>query len=326
MPIKTDQGWRVDIRPAGRNGPRFRKTFQTRDRAIAYERHQRQLYGKTEDWEKEKADRADRRHLSDLVSTWWKLHGQQLKSGGKRKTELDKVVELLNDPLAKDFDAQAFSNLRARRLKTVTANTVNHDLANFRSLFNELKRLGEWQGENPVAGIRRIKIAERELSYLDKKQIKTLLTELDKYKGSHAGLIARLCLSTGARWGEVCNLKASQVRGNKLHLTDTKSGKNRSIPISPELATQVKENAPLVDGMNTFKRAVEKLKFTLPRGQKTHILRHTFASWFMINGGNIITLQRILGHGSLAMTIRYAHLSPDHLNEALELNPIAGIQ
>ena len=57
----------------------------------------------------------------------------------------------------------------------------------------------------------------------------------------------------------------------------------------------------------------------------THILRHTFASHFMIKGGNILTLQRILGHQSLTMTMRYAHLAPDHLQEAIRLNPLGEV-
>jgi len=318
--MATPKKYPVDIRPQGRNGPRFRKSFSTASEANAYKRHILEQYSTPQPWHRQKADT---RSLQKLVDTWFKLHGINLKSGHKRKTELDKVVELLGDPPAREFSAKMFTKLRAERLKKVTPNTVNHDLANFRSLFNELKRLGEWEGENPVAGIRRIKIAERELEYLDKKQITALLEELDKYKGSHAALTARLCLATGARWGEVATLRVSQVRAGKVHLTDTKSGKNRSLPISESLQKQIEDTAPLVDGMNTFKRAVDKLDFKLPRSQKTHILRHTFASWFMINGGNIITLQRALGHGSLAMTVRYAHLSPDHLNEVLNLNPIA---
>lgn len=60
----------------------------------------------------------------------------------------------------------------------------------------------------------------------------------------------------------------------------------------------------------------------LPRGQLTHVLRHTFASHFMMNGGNILVLQKLLGHSSLTMTMRYAHLAPDHLQEARMLNPL----
>lgn len=62
----------------------------------------------------------------------------------------------------------------------------------------------------------------------------------------------------------------------------------------------------------------------LSRGQLTHILRHTFAAHFMMSGGNILALQKILGHHDIKMTIRcYAHLAPDHLETALRFNPLA---
>jgi integrase len=56
-----------------------------------------------------------------------------------------------------------------------------------------------------------------------------------------------------------------------------------------------------------------------------HILRHTFASRFIMNGGNIVALQKILGHSSLNITMRYSHLSPDYLIQAVLLNPLARI-
>ncbi|EXU76378.1 integrase [Erwinia mallotivora] len=56
----------------------------------------------------------------------------------------------------------------------------------------------------------------------------------------------------------------------------------------------------------------------------THVLRHTFASWFMMNGGNIIALQQIMGHASIQQTMVYAHLAPDYLQHAVTLNPLGG--
>jgi site-specific recombinase XerD len=43
----------------------------------------------------------------------------------------------------------------------------------------------------------------------------------------------------------------------------------------------------------------------------------------MMGGGDILSLQRILGHSSITMTMRYAHLSPEHLESALRLSPLA---
>lgn len=55
----------------------------------------------------------------------------------------------------------------------------------------------------------------------------------------------------------------------------------------------------------------------------THVLQHTSTSHFMMNGGNIIALQKALGHHGLAMTMRYAHLSPEHLQETRHLDPLS---
>lgn len=45
-----------------------------------------------------------------------------------------------------------------------------------------------------------------------------------------------------------------------------------------------------------------------------------------MNGGNILTLQKILGHSTVLMTMRYAHLAPDHLQEAVALNPMETVR
>ena len=59
-----------------------------------------------------------------------------------------------------------------------------------------------------------------------------------------------------------------------------------------------------------------------PTGQLTHVLRYTFASHFMMNGGNILVLQRILGHTDIKVTMRYAPCAPDYLSEATILKPL----
>jgi site-specific recombinase XerD len=73
-----------------------------------------------------------------------------------------------------------------------------------------------------------------------------------------------------------------------------------------------------------FCSEIRSIKPDLPKGQATHVLRHTFASHFMMNGGNIIALQQILGHASIQQTMTYAHLSPDYLQNAVSFNPLKG--
>ena len=66
-----------------------------------------------------------------------------------------------------------------------------------------------------------------------------------------------------------------------------------------------------------FQRSQKRAGFS--RLIRFHDLRHTFASHFMMNGGNIYDLQKILGHTTLEMTQLYAHMSPAHLAEAIQI-------
>ena len=71
-----------------------------------------------------------------------------------------------------------------------------------------------------------------------------------------------------------------------------------------------------------FERALKRASIDLPAGQCTHVLRHTFASHFMMNGWNILFLRDIFGHSDIKMTMVYPHFSPDHLEDAVYKNPL----
>ncbi len=167
---------------------------------------------------------------------------------------------------------------------------------------------------------------EKELSWLTSEQIEELLSTLDKIGNEHVSLITRVCLSTGARWGEAEGLTAKNIRNGQVDFTDTKSGKNRSIPINDSLFKQLedhmKTHGRFFDCIKSFRKYLKTTSIKLPQGQSSHVLRHSFASHFMMNGGNILTLQKILGHSTIIMTMRYAHLAPEHLKDAKELNPL----
>lgn len=108
--------------------------------------------------------------------------------------------------------------------------------------------------------------------------------------------------------------------------TKTKGRKNRTIPISEELYESLPEVKKAVYSrvsMVHFVPLWNRADIELPADQLTHVLRHTFASHFMMNGGNILVLQRVLGHTDIKMTMRYAHFAPEHLEEALRLNPLS---
>nr|WP_324258286.1 tyrosine-type recombinase/integrase [Cellvibrio fontiphilus] len=173
-----------------------------------------------------------------------------------------------------------------------------------------------------------IKLDERELSWLTTEQIKALLETMDKFSlNPHVKLITKISLATGARWGEAEGLTLDKLQDGKLIFTKTKSGKNRSIPVSPELYAEIsrhlKKYGCFSNSINAFSRALRAAKIELPKGQSAHVLRHSFASHFVMNGGDILTLQKILGHSSIIMTMRYSHLSSEHLLDAISKNALS---
>jgi len=140
-------------------------------------------------------------------------------------------------------------------------------------------------------------------------------------------MICKVCLATGARWTEAETLARSQLSPNKLSFFKTKGGKNRTVPIPQWLYDELKERQGRMfkPCYQDFKKMLATTTIQLIEGQKTHVLRHTFASHFMMNGGNILVLQRILGHANIRETMKYAHFAPDHLEEAAALNPLASL-
>lgn len=169
------------------------------------------------------------------------------------------------------------------------------------------------------------------MTYLTPDQIKALLVALTKSRNPHVGLISKICLATGARWSEAEELRDTQVKNGLIEYARTKSGKTRAVPIDERLEAEIIDHAKKNGAVgrifgysiSAFREGVERAGLALPDGQMTHVLRHTFASHFMMNGGNILTLQRILGHANVTMTMRYSHMSPEHLQEAKNLNPLA---
>lgn len=323
--------WICECYPQGRDSKRVRKTFPTKGEAVAFEQF---IMNETASrpWI---AERSDNRSLQELAELWFSLHGQSLRAGKMIYRKLSHIFEALGNPKATSFTANDFAHYRMLRLsgeifldkrfpKGVTKTTLNMDHSYICSMFNELNRLGEWSHPNPLSNLRKLSTIEREMSWLTQAEIAELLTYTKAT--NDLNLIIRVCLSTGARWSEAQNLKRSQIIPNKITFINTKSGRNRSVPISQDLynrLTEIETDPLFPNSLWQFEQAVKYTSITLPKGQMTHVLRHSFSAHFMMNGGNILVLQKILGHHDIAMTMRYAHFAPEHLETALTHNPVA---
>lgn len=324
--------WQAQVFPNGRDGKRIRRQFSTKGEALAFERHIKdQAHDKP--WLGEKTDK---RRVTDLVTSWFNAHGLALSDGEKRKGAMEFACLAMGNPLATEFNAKLFATYREQRLsgkitrssrvKSVTPRTVNLELAYFRAMFNELKRLGDWNAPNPLENIREFKIDEAELAWLTVDEVEKLLIECERSKATDLTTVVKICLATGARWGEAESLTGNQISPGKITYIKTKGKKNRSVPISDELYAllpKVRTSKPVFTRCySAFRGAIKRAGIELPDGQLSHVLRHTFASHFMMRGGNILVLQRILGHTDIKVTMRYAHFAPDHLSEAILFNPL----
>ncbi|EKO3474090.1 tyrosine-type recombinase/integrase [Vibrio fluvialis] len=327
--------WLCECYPQGRGGKRVRRKFATKGEAKAFE-----LFTMKEVDDKPwLGKKTDHRRLQDLLDTWWEVHGHTVKTGQKSYDVMAKTIKMLNNPIARLFTTNDYLKYRSNRVShhstrpdlVISAATHNLELKTLRAMFNKLMKYDHWDASNPLADIELVRDSERELAFLTKEQIAPFLERVQNDNSPSADQIhvaCKICLATGSRIGEALSLKRSHVSKHKLLFTETKGKKNRSVPISTSLYNEI-----LAVGVSEhhlfdvrYYAAWECVKRALPEhvpsGQATHILRHTFASHFMMSGGDILVLQRILGHKKIEQTMAYAHFSPDHLMQAVQLNPL----
>lgn len=319
---KQENGsWLVDIQPGGRGNKRYRKTFKTKSEALAFDR---KLQAKLIDDPLFVLPKRDNRRLSEILGMWNHSIAPTIVTGKQVHQRLMAATLAMGDPVLSGSLGSAFAEYRVNRLANgINQATLNKELLAFKSVFTQLEKIGKWSGQNPFGALRIVKTQQPKMSYLTVEQINRLMQSLSE-SSSDAYIVALICLSTGCRWREAQHLTLSDIRPGLITFGKTKSKKARSVPISEALYKtlfDILSQRRLTDCYTSFSRVLRETGIDLPEGQRTHVLRHTFASYFMMSRGNILTLQKVLGHSSLEMTMRYAHLSPDYLQEVLEKNP-----
>jgi len=189
---------------------------------------------------------------------------------------------------------------------------------------------------------------DRYLSQDELQRLKQALDEKVYRKGTNdfnrtfcrLRMIVLIALTTGMRASEIFGLRWSDVMYNEGLLAvraKLKGGKMRYAPMLPELAEELrlympkpakKGNVrfivnrdlifpPKAEAKGTRRRVESSFEDLLERAEiedfRFHDLRHTFASWYMMNGGDLYELAKILGHSNIKMTERYAKLGRQHI-------------
>lgn len=328
--------WVCDCYPSGRSGKRIRKRFATKGEAVAFEK----FTMKELDEKPWLGTKSDYRRLSDVIDIWYRHYGRTLVNGDVIYQKFTLMVEAMNNPVASLFTAKMYGEFRSLRMAgqinfvdhrwqkgAPSISTLNSELARFKAVFSKLKELGEWDLPHPIEELKPFRETEREMAFIPKEKLPLLIELVAKHKRQDMLKVVKICLATGARWNEAAQLRGSQLSKYKITYTNTKTKKNRTVPISNALYEEIYKpsSGKLFEECYTpFCYILKnKLGIYLPKGQASHVLRHTFASHFMMNGGNILVLRDVLGHADISMTMRYAHFAPDHLSETIEKNPLA---
>lgn len=231
--------------------------------------------------------------------------------------------------------------------RTLDPKTVNTHVGVFQKLLNDAVR---WRkvAFNTLESVRPLAEPEQDSQFLTVDELGQLLGYVKEVDETAFAVFAVAAL-TGMRLAEIQGLKwdcVSFTTGKIMvkRIWDSKAGvlkettktkTIRVIPISSDLRSvlvplcQGRSASDFVfqagDGRNgfSFHHAARTLRaFCRKAGVREvrfHDLRHSFASNFVMAGGNIYDLQRMLGHSSVTMTERYSHLSPDHLSGATEI-------
>jgi integrase len=222
-----------------------------------------------------------------------------------------------------------------RKAEGVSGGTVNRELAALKRMFNLAIK---WSAakKNPVNQVDFLEEPPGRTRFLTEEEAGRLIDSC----AEHLKPIVITALNTGMRLGEILGLKWEGVHIEHvikpyIELRVTKNNESRNIPLNEDMVALLRElrNQSQISGYvflslrkGQLKSVRKPFEAALKRAGignfRFHDLRHTFASHFVMNGGDLLTLKEILGHSSLRMVERYAHLAEGHKH--MQVNNLSG--
>ena len=319
--------WEIDY--YDRNGRRHRETIHTSksDAVAALKAREGDIVREQFQLPTEKP----RISFEDFFKEWCENHlkvhnTEQTYSSTKYRADKH-LVPVLGKLYLDEITKRDLDRMLAEKVRELSTASINRLIALLSKMFHDAIRWG-YMEQSPVQHIQKLHEEPQGFTFLESGEVMKLLENA----GSVYGLVMG-GLMTGMRMGELLGLKWNQVnlRRGTIVLYRTKSKKPRILPIHPDLGIyleQVHKSAkgeyvfpqptgePWKDVHRAWNSALERSGIN--RHVRFHDLRHTFASHFMMSGGNILHLQKILGHSDLKLTLRYAHLAPDFMSEDIK--------
>ena len=191
------------------------------------------------------------------------------------------------------------------RSKGLSTKTINCTIGTLQTLLNAAVE-SEYLAANPLRRLRLLREDVKEFAFMSESEVKQFLRACLRDPLYPLYVVA---VNTGMRRGELAAMKWDR-RLMREQRGEFVFSRNDGRALDAHHLSR------------RFKRAV--IRAGLPDRYRFHDIRHTFASHFMMRGGNVYDLQRFLGHHSISMTERYAHLSPSHLERAIGIVSFSG--
>lgn len=226
---------------------------------------------------------------------------------------------------------------KARRLESVTAATVNRELDTVK---NMLRKAVEWGylKTSPAEHVKKLRTGKPHFRYLAADEIEKLLDACGRSDNPQLYPFIAVGLNTGMRLGELTALewkdidfKRGILRVDNKKDHHTKNYQVRAIPMNETLVAVLRKMPRRLGSSYVFQRKdgskFHKMRTGFGNAVKRsgiphvrfHDLRHTFASHLVMGGVDIRTVQELLGHKDIRMTMRYSHLAPDHMTKAVRV-------
>jgi integrase len=284
--------------------------------------------------------------MSGLIDRYWQQYGSKKRSSDRERSILKGIREELGNLFVREVDGPAVDRWY-QKLTVEKGLSPGTAVRHFTVMHHMMgKAAGIWSKEtgidrnpaNQVEVKRPNDQRERYLTAEELPELKQVLDEKMYRKGTRVinqtfyrlRLLVLIALTTGMRIAEIFALKWSDLQYREELIavrSKLKGGKVRYVPMTPELAAELRKYPAVIGEGRIFppkpgakgeRQRVEGsfetiLDMASIEGFRFHDLRHTFASWYMMNGGDLYELAKLLGHTNIKMTERYAKLGKKHI-------------
>ncbi len=236
----------------------------------------------------------------------------------------------------KSHDVRGY--IQKRRAEGVAAGTINKEIGLLSAAINYARREWGWELVNPVSGCR-LREPEGRVRWISRAESDALIRAAEKEPRSpHLPDFIRLALHTACRRGELLGLEWRRIdlQAGLIYLEaeHTKAGKRRSVPLNAIARAAImgrlrfraqfcpaspwvfasKSGGRIGDIKRSFAGACKKAGIA---DFRIHDLRHTCAAWLVTAGVPLAEVRDLLGHSTIKMTERYAHLAPENIRAAV---------